>query len=388
MQSGHPGLGLVRSVIVFAAVGLGFAALAAYLTNGFGFLERSKTAAPEQPWSVRSGDKILVPEGSPLRDRLAVAPAASEPINPKLVFPGVVEADPARTASVLAPLGGRLLELKVSLGDRVAKDQLVAIIDSPDLAQAFDDDEKAKAALELTEKNLRRQQGLFKTNAASEILVEQAVNDHAQATAEYRRTQARLKAIGAASQVQRTDGLLAVKAPVGGSVTTLSVAPGNMINDPTQPLMTISDLSTVWVTALVSEKDVPLVAKDQDAEVVLAARPGETLRGQVLFVSDVIEADTRRNKLRIAFANPEYTLKPNMFATVTVLGPAKPRVVVPTSALLMNNDRTSVFVETAPWTFERRIVAPRLEEGSSVAIDSGLTAGERIVVKGGILLND
>jgi cobalt-zinc-cadmium efflux system membrane fusion protein len=388
MQSGHPGLGLVRSVIVFAAVGLGFAALAAYLTNGFGFLERSKTAAPEQPWSVRSGDKILVPDGSPLRDRLAVAPAASEPINPKLVFPGVVEADPARTASVLAPLGGRLLELKVSLGDRVAKDQLVAIIDSPDLAQAFDDDEKAKAALELTEKNLRRQQGLFKTNAASEILVEQAVNDHAQATAEYRRTQARLKAIGAASQVQRTDGLLAVKAPVGGSVTTLSVAPGNMINDPTQPLMTISDLSTVWVTALVPEKDVSLVAKDQDAEVVLAARPGETLRGQVLFVSDVIEADTRRNKLRIAFANPEYTLKPNMFATVTVLGPRKPRVVVPTSALLMNNDRTSVFVATAPWTFERRIVAPQLEEGSFVVIDSGLSAGEQIVVKGGILLND
>jgi cobalt-zinc-cadmium efflux system membrane fusion protein len=388
MQTGHRRSGLARSVIVFAAIGLGFAALAAYLTNGFGLLERSKTAAPEQPWLVRSGDKILVPEGSPLRDRLAVAPAASEPINPKLVFPGVVEADPARTASVLAPLGGRLRELKVSLGDRVAKDQLVAIIDSPDLAQAFDDDEKAKAAVELTEKNLRRQQGLFKTKAASEIAVEQAANDYAQATAENRRTQARLKVLGAASQVQRADRLLAVKAPVGGSVTTLSVAPGNMINDPTQPLMTISDLSTVWVTALVSEKDVSLVAKDQDAEVVLAARPEETLRGQVLFVSDVMEADTRRNKLRIAFSNVEYTLKPNMFATVTVLGPRKPRVVVPTSALLMNNDRTTVFVATAPWTFERRIVAPQLDEGSSVTIDSGLTAGERIVVKGGILLND
>jgi cobalt-zinc-cadmium efflux system membrane fusion protein len=207
MQTGHRRSGLARSVIVFAAIGLGFAALAAYLTNGFGLLERSKTAAPEQPWLVRSGDKILVPEGSPLRDRLAVAPAASEPINPKLVFPGVVEADPARTASVLAPLGGRLLELKVSLGDRAAKDQLVAIIDSPDLAQAFDDDEKAKAAVELTEKNLRRQQGLFKTNAASEIAVEQAANDYAQATAENRRTQARLKVLGAASQVQRAGRL-------------------------------------------------------------------------------------------------------------------------------------------------------------------------------------
>jgi cobalt-zinc-cadmium efflux system membrane fusion protein len=63
-------------------------------------------------------------------------------------------------------------------------------------------------------------------------------------------------------------------------------------------------------------------------------------------------------------------------------------VVVPTSALLMNNDRTSVFVATAPWTFERRTVVPQLEEGSSVAICSGLTGGEEVVVKGGILLND
>jgi cobalt-zinc-cadmium efflux system membrane fusion protein len=63
-------------------------------------------------------------------------------------------------------------------------------------------------------------------------------------------------------------------------------------------------------------------------------------------------------------------------------------VVLPASALLMNNDRTSVFVATAPWTFERRTVDPQLEEGSSVAIRSGVAAGEQVVVKGGILLND
>ena len=54
----------------------------------------------------------------------------------------------------------------------------------------------------------------------------------------------------------------------------------------------------------------------------------------------------------------------------------------------MNNDRTSVFIATAPWVFERRTVEPQLEEGSSVAIRSGVNAGEQVVVKGGILLND
>ena len=63
-------------------------------------------------------------------------------------------------------------------------------------------------------------------------------------------------------------------------------------------------------------------------------------------------------------------------------------MVLPTSALLMNNDRTSVFVATAPWTFERRTVEPLLEEGTTVAIGSGVAAGEQVVVRGGILLND
>jgi cobalt-zinc-cadmium efflux system membrane fusion protein len=153
-------------------------------------------------------------------------------------------------------------------------------------------------------------------------------------------------------------------------------------------MMTIADLATIWVTALAPEKDVAFLARDLDAEVELAAYPGQVLKGKVLFVSDVIEADSRRDKIRIAFANPDYKLKPNMFATVTVVGPQQSRVVLPTSALLMNNDRTTVFVATAPWTFERRVVEPLLEEGSSVAIASGLSAGEQVVVKGGILLND
>jgi membrane fusion protein, heavy metal efflux system len=166
------------------------------------------------------------------------------------------------------------------------------------------------------------------------------------------------------------------------------VASGAMINDPTQPLMTIADLSTVWVTALVPEKDAAAVSKNQGADVSLLAYPDRVLHGKVLFVSDVIEADSRRNKIRIAFANADYALKPNMFGTVVVAGSAHEQVVVPSSALLMNNERTSVFVATAPWTFERRIVETTLEEGPNVAIRSGVAAGENVVVKGGILLND
>jgi cobalt-zinc-cadmium efflux system membrane fusion protein len=153
-------------------------------------------------------------------------------------------------------------------------------------------------------------------------------------------------------------------------------------------MMTIADLSTVWVTALVPEKDLAAVAKNQEASVTLSAYPERRLTGKVLFISDVIEPDSRRGKIRIAFPNSDYALKPNMFATVELSGAERSLVVLPSSALLMNNDRTSVFVATAPWTFERRNVDTQLEEGSSVAIRSGVNAGEQVLVKGGILLND
>jgi membrane fusion protein, heavy metal efflux system len=161
-----------------------------------------------------------------------------------------------------------------------------------------------------------------------------------------------------------------------------------MINDPTQPIMTSPTLSTVWVTALVPEKDVPRFRQEPGRRGHARPIPDRVLHGKVLFVS-------RRHRARFApqqdphrLPNADYALKPNMFATVTLTGAQQSAVVLPSSALLMNNDRTSVFVATAPWTFERRTVEPELEEGSTVAIRSGLNAGEQVVVKGGILLND
>jgi len=373
---------------LWGGVALGVLLVAALYTGGFGLLGGKKGGAEETPWVVRQGGQLVVPPGSPLRDRVTVQSVPAESVTTKLVLPGIVESDPARTAAVLTPLSGRVLELRVALGDRVAQGQVLTIIDSPDLAQAYDDDDKAADTLALTAKNLTRQEGQAKIGAASDKDLDQARSDHRQAAAEYTRAQARLKVLGVSTDPKERSRLLAVRAPMGGSITSLSISRGNMVNDPTQPLMTVADLSTVWVTALVAEKDVSILAKDQTADVSLDAYPGQVRHGKVLFVSDVIEPDSRRNKVRIAFPNPDRLLKPNMFATVILLGPQQSRVVLPTSALLMNNDRTTVFVATAPWTFERRTVEPQLEEGASVAIRSGLKGGEQVVVKGGILLND
>jgi len=374
-------------IFLWGGLAAGVLLVVLLLTHGFGLFRRAP-AAEEPPALVHRGDKIFVPESSPLRQRLTVTAAAAEPTSGRITAPGIVESDPVRTVTVLPPGGGRVRDVRITLGDRVQRGQLLLRIDSPDVSQAYADHDKASSAARLAASNLLRAEGQFKIGAIAQRELDQARNDDRQAAAEYARSREHLRAIGAAEDARGEARLLAVRAPVTGSVTTLTVAPGATINDVTQPVMTIADLSVVWVTALVAERDIANLSRNEDAEVTLDAYPGKTLRGKVLFVPDVMEADSRRNKTRIAFDNPDYLLKPNMFTTVILRAPPMQRVVVPSSALLMNNDRTTVFVATAPWTFERRTVQPLLEESSQVALLSGVQPGEQVVVRGGILLND
>jgi membrane fusion protein, heavy metal efflux system len=124
------------------------------------------------------------------------------------------------------------------------------------------------------------------------------------------------------------------------------------------------------------------------ADVAFAAYPGEIYHGQVLFVSDVVDPDTRRTKVRIAFDNPNARLRPGMFATVSFHAPNQRVPVVPASALVIKDDVSQVFVETAPWTFEVRNVDIAFQQGDEAALANGVSPGERVVIKGGVLLSD
>jgi len=219
--------------------------------------------------------------------------------------------------------------------------------------------------------------------------LQQAETDYVTAEVELQRATARLQQIGvepeAANKSSRT---VTVMAPMAGSVIELGVAPGEYWNDPTAAMMTVADLKTVWVSASVPEKDTALVAKDQPVAVVFAAYPAELFNGKVLFVSDVVDPTTRRTKVVIAFDNPGTRLRPGMFASVTFYAPVQKVPVVPTSALILKDDETQVFVETAQWTFEAHAVDIGFQQGSEAALTRGINVGDRIVVRGGALLGD
>jgi cobalt-zinc-cadmium efflux system membrane fusion protein len=372
-------------VAILAAAAAGAWLLVVSLGRG---PSRAEVPAVHTPLSLREGNRITIPEGSPLRDKLVLQEVVEKETRRKLVLPAVVEVDPARTVKVLPPLAGRVIDLKVELGSRVKEGDVLAVIESGDLAQAYSDDAKARSVLTLTKLALDRLLGLEKTRAIAVKDREQAQSDYAQAQAELKRAEERLKAIGVSGEQREQAKLLFVKAPISGSVIDLQVGLGAYLNDPTAAIMTIANLDTVWVTANVPERDTSLVVKDQSVDVVLTAYPERVLKGQVLFVGDLLEPDTRRTKVRIAFPNAAAQLKPNMFATATFLAPPRRSPVIPASALLLRDETDQVFVEVAPWVFEPRRVETAYQEGTSAIVASGLTGGERIVTKGGVLLND
>jgi len=337
---------------------------------------------------LRTGEAITVPEHSPLRGKLMIAAVVEKDIQRDLVLPAVIESDPARLIKVSPPLAGRVTQLKVALGEQVKAGQPLVVIDSPDLAAAYSDYDRAKVLLELALKNRDRQRGLAKIGGAADKDLQQAETDAVTAGAEYQRATAHLKQIGVDPDAANKSRTVTVVAPMDGSVIDLGVAPGAFWNDSTASLMTIADLSRVWVTASMPEKDISLVSKGQPVDVTFVAYPGEVLHGSVLFVSDVLDADTRRTKVRIAFDNAGRRLRPGMFATAVFHAASQTMPVAPTSALVLKDDVSQVFVETAPWTFQARTVDIAFQQGDQVFLAGGVKAGARIVVKGGVLLGD
>src|SRR5215475_6266861 len=264
---------------------LGLLALAAVLITGAyrqvgtAYWTKALAQGPAKPDSgpllVREGDRIIVPEGSPLRAKLTVEPVAEQEVKRTLVLPGVVEADPTRLIKILPPLAGRIIQLKVQLGERVKEGQPLAIFDSPDLGTAYADHERAAVLLELALKNRDRLRNLSKIGGAAVKELQQAETDYVTADVEHHRADARLRQIGVNPEVQDPSKTLTITAPIAGSIIDLEVAPGAYWNDPNSSLMTVADLSSIWVTANVPEKDTALIAKGQAVEVMFPAFPGE-----------------------------------------------------------------------------------------------------------------
>lgn len=370
-------LGLAALCLVGVAVWWGLASYA------------KESGSPTDVVMLRhEGARLIIPEKSPLRHSLVVQAVSTQAVAAPFSLPAAVEADPARLVKVLPPMAGRIASLNKRLGDAVKAGDVLFTIDSADFAQARSDAQKATAALALARQNLERQRELGAANLAATRDIEQAQNDNAQAASELARANARLAQLGAAGAKAGDGRLLTVRSPLSGHVVDLAAAVGGYWNDPTAAVMTVADLSTVFVTASAQEKDLAQLYVGQDATVTLDAYAGQPLAAKVRYVGELLDPDTRSVKVRMVLDNRQGRLKPGMFATAVFRRRSHDGIVVPATAVLQSGFDSRAFVEVAPWQFEPRVLqlGPRMD--GQVEVLSGLKAGERIVVKDGVLLND
>lgn len=345
--------------------------------------ESGVSSAPVQ-MLVRHGEAIEVPVASPLRSRLDVRTIASEEMHHAFEAPAQIAADPSHMVRVTPPVPGRVVSLMVHLGDDVERNRSLLTLDSADMVAVQTDYLEARSQLAQSDRTLARQQDLVAHGIGAERDLEVAQTEEQIARQEVERSLERLRLYGlSAGSIGRP---MTLRSPIAGRVVELHVAPGEYHADPTDVLMTIADLETVWVTAAIQEKDIRRVRQGAPTVVTLTAYPGEQWSGTVDFVGEILDPDTRTLEVRVALGNSDRRLRPGMFANVRFAETVESVLRVPSTAVVLIGDANYVFVETRPWRFERRRVQLGDSVGDTSVVTSGLRAGERVVVTNAVLL--
>lgn len=299
-----------------------------------------------------------------------------------------------RQARVGVRVPGRIIALQASVGDIVKKGQRLAMVESPELGRAKSDYVSAAAAARLARENAAREKQLFEKRISAEVEWRKAQAEAVRTAAELQAAENRLHALGMSeaqlpSDVKHFTSTFGAHSPIDGVVVERNITLGEMVN-PEKTLFLVMDLAQVWLIVDVFEKDIAQVALKQKVKVSVAAYKEEQFEGEVSHIGAIVEPRSRAVKVRIALANPGGKLKPGMFARVSLSdteGDEHEHLFVPVEAVQRTEKGTIVFVPgEEPGEFVPRPVKTGHEAGKSVAIESGLTAGEQVVVSGSFIL--
>lgn len=275
---------------------------------------------------------------------------------------GYVDFDESKVSHIHLRTEGWIENLTVeSEGERVTKGQRLFNLYSPDLVNAQEEFVQA-------------------LNAGNKGLI--------------RASRSRLDALGIpASQIRKLEKnrkssqTIPVYAPQDGVVSTLQVREGMFIK-PSTRIMSLADLSSVWLLAEIFERQANWVETGQSTEVSLPYLPGRTWEGRVEYIYPSLDPKTRTLKVRLRFDNPGEELKPNMYANVKIFGgPQHDAIVIPVEALIRTGREERVVIALGDGRFESRTVTAGIESGDWVAIIEGVQPGDRVVSSGQFLID-
>lgn len=275
---------------------------------------------------------------------------------------GYIALDESKVSHIHLRVDGWIERLVVDTeGDRVKKGQRLFDLYSPRLVNAM---EEYVQALRTSNSRL--------ITASAEKLVSLGISQ---------------RQITALKKTRKVPQTISIYAPQDGIVSMLMAREG-MYVQPMNEVMTLADLSTVWVLAEVFESQSEWVKLEQPADVTLSYIPGRTWEGKVDYVYPSLDAKNRTLKVRLRFKNPGETLKPNMYANVTIYGGAKENVLsVPSEALIRSGGTERLIIAKGNGRFAQRVVVSGMESGDYIEILSGVNEGEKVVTSAQFLID-
>jgi Cu(I)/Ag(I) efflux system membrane fusion protein len=275
---------------------------------------------------------------------------------------GYVDYDESRVSHIHLRTEGWIENLAVkSEGERVKKDERLFDLYSPELVNA---QKEFVTALSSGNNSLIR--------ASKPRLAALGVSD------------SQIKQI---EKTRQTRHHISIYAPQDGVVSSLMVREGMFVK-PSMNVMSLGDLSSVWLLAEVFEKQAEWVRVGQDAEVRLSFVPGHVWQGKVEYIYPSLDPKTRTLKVRLRFENPDEGLKPNMYANVRIFGgPRDNIIVIPLEGLIRTGREERVIIDLGEGRFEAREVVSGIESGDYVEIIQGVDEDERVVTSGQFLID-
>ena len=347
---------------------------------------------------LRTGDRIRFEAGSPQLARLRVAEVqVKEVALEQVVAPGTVEVDPSRVSRVALPVSGRIREVRVLLGDSVRQGDTILTLESAEISEV-------QSTLRQAEANVSQAAALLaKAEAdrdrARDLLANRAIAQKEVLSAETAVAQARAaleQALALRDEAQRkmrlfglqgsAEPVIAVRAPISGKVIEVAAVGGEFRSDTAAPVLTIADLSTIWVSADVPESQIRFIHLGERVSITLPAFPEHVFTGRVKRIGDLVDPETRTIKVRAEMSNPHGHLRPGMFAQIRHDHGTRKLPTVPKAAVLQQEGRAVVYVERGPGEFQEVTVTVGPEGASGVAVTSGLRPGDRVVIEGAMLL--
>jgi cobalt-zinc-cadmium efflux system membrane fusion protein len=310
----------------------------------------------------------------------------SQKVINQLNLPARVVANPTKVVQVFPPLSGRIVQFLALPGQTVRAGQVLAVLQSGEIAQARSDFEKAKIQVVVSDQALNRGKLLLQHQVLAQADYEQLVAADQAAHAEQERARQLIHELGFSENSNSDE--TPIRAPISGVVLDTGTAAGEWQRslDNATPLATIANLDHVWVLGDAYQSDLASVKVGRPVVVTFPAYPGLSLSGKVDNIAQSLDPNTLAVKVRVVVANPQGKLKPQMFANIVIDRSTVQGFLVPSSAVIHENNFDSVFVQTAPGKYERRPVKVGQMQQQNVVVLSGLKDGDQVVTLGAALL--